>query len=140
EQTTTETSTGQLEPDYPTQQSEDQHQDYDPYADTIFAQSPEQKIFVSEPDPITPSPVVDNHITGGFEMQRSNNRTQELTLRKKEIRITHPSENLEDFIRSFPDQLPKAKAKSPAFIRNMITDFSRDLGDQDHIFSNISQA
>jgi hypothetical protein len=137
EQTTTETSTDQLEPDYPTQE------EYDPYADTIFAQSPKspnQKFFVSEPELITGSEGVINSPGGSKQLPRSENRTLESTLRTNDIRITHSSENLEDFIRSYPDQLPKAKAKSPAFIRNMITDFSRDLGDQDHIFSNISQA
>jgi hypothetical protein len=38
------------------------------------------------------------------------------------------------------DQLPKIKQKSPAFIRNMLTDFSRDLGDHEHVPSNIAQA
>jgi hypothetical protein len=126
---------------YPEQDTEE----YDPYADTVFSknyQAPEQKIFVSEDEPTTTSVVVDNYIGGSKQLHRTQYRTEELTLRTKEIRNVHPSENIEDAIRYLPgvDQLPKQKAKSPAFIRNMISSFSQDLGDMDHIFSNVSQA
>jgi len=136
------TGDGFSENDCPEQDTEE----YDPYAGTIFSQQsapaagPEQKFFVSEPGITISADLNDNQCRPESYSARTENRTRESTLRTKEIRNVHPSENLEDFIRSFPDQLPKAKAKSPAFIRNMITDFSRDLGDQDHIFSNISQA
>jgi hypothetical protein len=140
DETTNFDQTEQLEPDC--------QQDYDPYAGTIFAQTPvtaepqEQKIFVSEPKLTTPNMVVDNPLGGASQIQRSKNRTQEVTLRTKEIRIAHSSEILEEVVRYLPapDQLPQAKPKAPAFLRNMIDDFSRDLGDHEHIASNISQA
>jgi hypothetical protein len=115
-----EASSDQLVPDYAEQETED----YDPYAGTIFAQqsSPtagqEQKIFVSEPCTTITTEVNNNYHRGEYQSHRSENRTEEQTLRTKEIRNVHPSENLEEVIRFLPgaDQLPKAKAKSPAFI------------------------
>jgi hypothetical protein len=124
---------------------EQETEEYDPYADTIFSknyQSPEQKIFAPEPEPITPTEVVDNSISGRQKLQRSNKRTSITNLRKKEIRIAPIPENFEEVIRSLPtpNQFPKAKPKAPAAIRNIMTDFSRDLGDHEHIPSNIAQA
>jgi hypothetical protein len=141
EQYTEESYTEQLENDYPEQETEE----YDPYAGTIFSknyQTPEQKNFVSETSITISADLNNNQSRPECYSARSENRTCEPTLRTKEIRNVHPSLNLEEAIRYLPtpDQLPKPKAKSPAFIRNIMTDFSRDLGDQDHIFSNIAQA
>lgn len=133
------------EDNYPEQETED----YDPYAGTIFAQQSapntgpaNQKIFVSEAEFITPSDPANNIPTGSHYHPRTENRTEEQTLRTNDIRNAHPQEKVEEMIRFLPkeDQLSKPKQKAPAFIRNMIRDFSKDLGDQDHIFSNISQA
>lgn len=120
-------------------------QEYDPYAGTIFSksyQSPEQKIFASEPEPTTETASVVYSSNGPINGKRSKERTIEPTLRTKDIRMTPTSLNLEEAIRFLPtpDQLPKPKAKSPAFIRNIMADFSRDLGDHGHIPSNIGQA
>jgi hypothetical protein len=124
---------------------EQETEDYDPYAGTIFSpnyQSPEQKIFVSEPESTTTTAEVNNSPRGSKQLHRSNQRTKELTSRKKEIRNAYPSEKLEEVIRFLPgaDQLPQPRQKAPAFLRNMILDFSRDLGDHDHGPSNVSQA
>src|SRR5262249_40977601 len=129
-------------------EQEEHPQDSDPYAGTIFARQPvvteppTQKNFASENEPTIPMVGTGNSQRGNYQTHRSNKRTKITNLRKKEIRIAPTSQNLEEALRYLPtpDQLPKPKAKSPAFIRNMLTDFSRDLGDHDHSFSNISQA
>ena len=128
------------EQEYP----EDYDPTFDPYSGTIFSpnyQPQEQKIFAPEQEPITTSLVVDYDSTGRVNAQRSNKRNNITNSLTKEIRMTPTSLNLEEAIRFLPtpDQLPKPKAKSPAFIRNIMTDFSRDLGDHDHIPSNIGQ-
>ncbi len=140
---TEETTQGaiQQEPNYLEQYPED----YDPHAGTIFSpnyRSPEQKIFASEAELKTTAEAVKNYTDGSLKTHRSKERTIEPTLRTKDIRNVHPSLNLEEAIRYLPqaDQLPKPKAKSPAFIRNMISDFSQDLGDHDHVLSNTAQA
>jgi hypothetical protein len=154
------TYTDQQEQGYPTTQSEadeeaytdlpmeeytEQEEEYDPYAGTVFSpnyQPQEQKIFASETCTTISADLNNNQSRPAQQLARSENRTEEQTLRTNDIRNVHPSEKFEESIRFLPkeDQLPKPKAKSPAFIRNMITDFSRDLGDHDHIFSNISHA
>lgn len=142
EQYTEESYTEQLVNDCPEQETEEE---YDPYAGTIFSpnyQSPEQKIFVSEAELKTTTEVVKNYHRSSYQLPRTENRTEEPTLRTNDIRMTSTSLNLEEAIRYLPeaDQLPKPKAKSPAFIRNYLTSFSQDLGDHDHIPSNIGQA
>jgi len=143
EQYTEESYTDHLENEYP-----EQEQEYDPYAGTIFsknfvaAKSPEEKNFASETGITNTTEVNNKYHRGVRNLPRTENRIEEETFGTKEIRNAPISENLEEAIRYLPeaDQLPKPKAKSPAFIRNMITDFSRDLGDNDHIPSNIAQA
>lgn len=141
EQYTEESYTDQLENNSAEQETEE----YDPYAGTIFSknyQTPEQKNFVSETSITISADLNNNQSRPECYSARSENRTCEPTLRTKEIRNVHPSLNLEEAIRYLPtpDQLPKPKAKSPAFIRGILTDFSRDLGDHDHVPSNIGQA
>ena len=124
--------------------AEQETEEYDPYAGTIFSpnyQAPEQKNFVSEAELKTTPEVVKNYPRGSYQTPRTQYRTNTTNSLTKEIRNVHPSLNLEEAIRFLPtpDQLPKPKAKSPAFIRNIMTDFSRDLGDHDHIPSNIGQ-
>ena len=143
----TESYTDQTEDNYPEQledNSAEQEAEYDPYAGTIFSknyQAPEQKIFVSETGITTSADLNNNQCRPEYYPVRSENRTVEPTLRTNDIRMAPTSLNLEEAIRFLPtpDQLPKPKAKSPAFIRNIMTDFSRDLGDHDHIPSNIGQ-
>jgi hypothetical protein len=137
----TESYTEQLEDNSPEQETEE----YDPYAGTIFSknyQTPEQKNFVSETSITISADLHNNQCRSDYYADRSENRTVEPTLRTNDIRMTPTSLNLEEAIRFLPtpDQLPKPKAKSPAFIRNILSDFSRDLGDHDHVFSNVSQA
>jgi hypothetical protein len=127
------------------QEQEEYSQDYDPYANTIFSpnyQPQEQKIFVSEAEPTTTTDVAKNYHSGCQQPPRSEIELREPTCRTKEIRTACTPKSLEESIRYLPTpgQFPKPKEKAPAFVRNMLTDFSRDLGDCDHIGSNISQA
>jgi hypothetical protein len=140
EETTEETD--QREPSSPEQEYPE---DYDPYANTIFSknyQPQEQKIFAPEPELITTGQGVDNHIAGANKTPRSHKRINLTNSLTKDIRKVGAAKNLEEALRYLPDpeQLPKPKPKALAFIRNYISDFSQDLGDTEHIPSNISQA
>lgn len=86
--------------------------------------------------------VNNNHLCGEQQTHRTKERTPEQTYRTRDIREAYPPTNIDKNIRYLPPPEPR-RGKShaaPVFLRNALESFSRDLGDYEHIASNISQA
>jgi len=71
---------------------------------------------------------------------RSKNELKEQIRQKKVIRKAHPSQEPETIRSLRPPARPRDRGHTaPSFIRRIIDDFSRDLGDDEHLISNITQ-
>lgn len=83
-----------------------------------------------------------NQIGGEYHSDRTKERTLEQTHRTRDIREASPPINVDENIRYLPppEQRQGKSHTAPAFLRDALESFSRDLGDYEHIGSNISQA
>jgi hypothetical protein len=89
-------------------------------------------------DLIKPSEGFKKPLNEVYQTPRSKNELKNQPIEQTMIRTAHTPEIFAENIRYLPTH--DQKTKVPAFIKNMIDDFSRDMGDPDHIGSNISQS